>query len=129
MPITIVDDGEIQSCLRSICARICPNNIEFLEEWMPQALLSVVFCRANHRLAPSLCEENLQSSVWCPRQDLNLQKSSDSLGNADGNAQIDAQILVVLGHDLSQVVTAWAKLPAPLKAAILAIINSAEGQP
>jgi hypothetical protein len=34
----------------------------------------------------------------------------------------------VLGRDLSQVVTAWVKLPAPLKAAILAIVNSAEGQ-
>ena len=66
---------------------------------------------------------------WCPRQDLNLLKISDSLENAYGNAQIDAQILVALGRDLSQVVTAWAKLPAPLKAAILAIVNSAEGQP
>jgi hypothetical protein len=60
---------------------------------------------------------------------LNLLKISDSLGNANGNAQIDAQILVALGHDLSQVVTAWNKLPAALKAAILAIINSAEGRP
>jgi hypothetical protein len=39
-------------------------------------------------------------------------------------------------HDLSQVVTAWAKLPAPLKAAILAIVRTAadsskrtEGEP
>ena len=52
---------------------------------------------------------------WCPRQDLNLLKISDSLENANGNAQIDAQILVALGRDLSQVVTAWAKLPAPLE--------------
>jgi hypothetical protein len=60
---------------------------------------------------------------------LNLRKTSDSSVNSDGNAQIDAQILVVLGHDLSQVVIAWAKLPTPLKAAVLAIINSTEGQP
>jgi hypothetical protein len=60
---------------------------------------------------------------------LNLQRISDSLGNANGNAQIDAQILVALGHDLSQVVMAWAKLPAALKAAILAIVNSTESQP
>jgi hypothetical protein len=65
----------------------------------------------------------------CPRQDLNLRNESDSLGNPDGNAQIDAQILVALEHDLSQVVTAWAKLPTPLKAAVLAIINSTESKP
>jgi len=63
---------------------------------------------------------------WCPRQDLNLRKASDSLGNPDGDTQIDAQILVALGHDLSQVVTAWIKLPAPLKAAILAIVKTVE---
>jgi hypothetical protein len=33
-----------------------------------------------------------------------------------------------MGHDLSQVVTAWEKLPASLKAAILAIVKSAKGQ-
>jgi hypothetical protein len=60
---------------------------------------------------------------------LNLRKASDSLGNPDGNAQIDAQILVALGQDLTRIVTAWAKLPALLKAAILAIVNSVEGQP
>jgi hypothetical protein len=31
----------------------------------------------------------------------------------------------VLGQDLSRVVTAWDKLPPPLKAAILAIVNAA----
>jgi hypothetical protein len=30
-----------------------------------------------------------------------------------------------MGHDLSQVATAWAKLSDPLKAAILAIVKSA----
>ena len=32
---------------------------------------------------------------------------------------------VTLGHDLAQVVTAWDKLSAPLKAAILAIVDTA----
>jgi hypothetical protein len=50
-------------------------------------------------------------------------------GNSDVDSQRDSQIPVVLGHDLSQVVTAWEKLPAALKAAILAIVNSTEGQP
>jgi len=40
----------------------------------------------------------------------------------------DTGIPVVLGHDLSRVVTLWDKLPAPLKAAILAIVGSAASQ-
>ena len=42
-----------------------------------------------------------------------------------------SQISGVLGHDLARVVTAWDKLPPPLKAAILALVNSAtnEGGP
>jgi hypothetical protein len=50
-------------------------------------------------------------------------------GNRDGDSQRDSQTSVPLSPELSHVVTAWEKLPAPLKAAILAIINSAEGQP
>jgi hypothetical protein len=50
-------------------------------------------------------------------------------GNPHNDTQIDSQILVPSSPELSQVVTAWVKLPAPFKAAILAIINSAEGQP
>jgi hypothetical protein len=46
----------------------------------------------------------------------------DSAGT--GNTQIRAQITDALGRDLSQVVAAWSKLPCPLKAAILAIVNS-----
>ena len=40
-------------------------------------------------------------------------------------SQRASQTSVALGHDLSHVVTAWADLPPPLKAAILAIVNSA----
>jgi hypothetical protein len=47
-------------------------------------------------------------------------------GNSDGDSQRDSQTSVPLSPDLSQVVTAWEKLPAPLKAAILAIIKTAE---
>jgi hypothetical protein len=47
-------------------------------------------------------------------------------GNPHDDAQIDSQILVASSPELSQVVTAWAKLPAPLKAAILAIVKTAE---
>jgi hypothetical protein len=44
-------------------------------------------------------------------------------GKSD-NTQIRAQILDALGRDLSRVVEAWDQLPGPLKAAILAIVNS-----
>jgi hypothetical protein len=40
------------------------------------------------------------------------------------HTQIRAQIPGALGRDLSQVVVAWADLPSPLKAAILAIVHS-----
>ena len=37
----------------------------------------------------------------------------------------DTGFSIVLGHDLSRVITAWAELPDALKAAILAIVNTA----
>jgi hypothetical protein len=40
-------------------------------------------------------------------------------------SQIASQKPVALSHDLAQVVVAWDKLSAPLKAAILAIANTA----
>ena len=64
---------------------------------------------------------------WSERQDLNLSPSPDSQGVTKADTQRDAQSLVALGHDLSRVVTAWSKLSPPLKAAILAIVNSSEG--
>jgi hypothetical protein len=66
---------------------------------------------------------------WSERQDLNPSPATDSQALTKADAQRDSQTPVDPLHDLSQVVTAWAKLPAPLKAAILAIVNSAEGKP
>jgi hypothetical protein len=43
---------------------------------------------------------------------------------SSAHTQIRAQIIDALGRDLSQVVAAWPKIPSPLKAAILAIVNS-----
>jgi hypothetical protein len=63
---------------------------------------------------------------WSERQDSNLSTAIDYQAVTRPDTQGDSQIQVALGHDLSQVVTAWAKLPAPLKSAILAIIKSAE---
>jgi hypothetical protein len=54
------------------------------------------------------------------------QFPADNKGNPHDDAQIDSQFPVASSPELSQVVTAWEKLPAPLKAAILAIIKSAE---
>jgi hypothetical protein len=62
---------------------------------------------------------------WSERQDLNLQKAPVSSGNPNSDTQRDSQIPVAPLHDLSQVVTAWAKLPTLLKAAILAIVRTA----
>jgi hypothetical protein len=44
--------------------------------------------------------------------------------SSSAHTQIRAQIADALGRDLSQVVAAWPKIPSPLKAAILAIVNS-----
>jgi hypothetical protein len=57
------------------------------------------------------------------------QFPADNKGNPHDDTQRDSQISVPSSPELSQVVTAWEKLPVPLKAAILAIVNSAEGQP
>jgi hypothetical protein len=57
------------------------------------------------------------------------QNPANNNGNPHDDSQRDSQISVSSSPELSQVVTAWDKLPAPLKAAILAIVKSVEGQP
>jgi hypothetical protein len=47
-------------------------------------------------------------------------------GNFEAGTQLGTQSKVAACPQLAQVVTAWVKLPAPLKAAILAIVNSSE---
>jgi hypothetical protein len=66
--------------------------------------------------------------------DQNPQPAENQNAATDGErvyAQIRAQIQGNDGRDLAQVVNAWGDLPAALKAAILAIVNTAtnrEGQ-
>jgi hypothetical protein len=48
----------------------------------------------------------------------NKEKSGESEG--------DAQNIVVLGHDLSRIVTAWPKISPQFKTAILAIVASVQ---
>jgi hypothetical protein len=62
---------------------------------------------------------------WSERQDLNLPPPVDYQGVAAQDTQGDSQTPVTSLHDLSQVVNAWPRLSAPLKAAILAIIATA----
>ena len=57
-------------------------------------------------------------------QGLNLQKTPDSLGNSDSASQIASQKIGAAFDGLDSVVEAWANLPCPLKAAILAIVDS-----
>ena len=52
------------------------------------------------------------------------QEAPDSLAKTGKHTEKDTELSVVLGHDLSRVVSAWSKLSPPLKAAILAIVNS-----
>jgi len=83
-------------------------------------------------------------SVWCAEIVLKSAGLRISGGNSGGSggartrhepnndaaktvspSQVASQRRVKAGLDLSQVVTAWAKLPAALKAAILAIVRTA----
>ena len=50
------------------------------------------------------------------------------IGNSEDDSRIDSRNSIPSCPDLTRIVKAWAKLPAPLKAAILAIVNSTEGQ-
>jgi hypothetical protein len=49
-----------------------------------------------------------------------------SQGDSEAGTQLGTQAKVAACHQLAQVVSAWAKLSTPLKAAILAIVNSAK---
>ena len=54
------------------------------------------------------------------------RKSNVHAVHNDAASQIASQAPVSLSPELSQIVTIWSKLSAPLKAAIMAIIKSAE---
>ena len=53
----------------------------------------------------------------------------DSLGKTGKHTEKDTEISVIPGHDLSRIVSVWAKLPYPLKAAILAIVGTVDASP
>jgi hypothetical protein len=66
----------------------------------------------------------MQNEKWSERQDSNLSPALHLQALTKADTQRDTQKSVPLGHDLSRVVAAWSKLSAPLKAAILAIVES-----
>ena len=66
----------------------------------------------------------LHREKWCALQGLNLRNSGNSLGNSHTASQIASQNSSLPG-ELQRVVEAWPKLSAPLKAAILAIVDAA----
>jgi hypothetical protein len=62
---------------------------------------------------------------WCAIQGSNLQQSANSLENSQAPSQGASQNLGSASNlELAQVVAAWPKLSAPLRAAILAIAGS-----
>jgi hypothetical protein len=79
-------------------------------------------------ICESLCESPHDSLVKYggERGIRTPQFPADNKGNPHDDAQIDSQFPVASSPELSQVVTAWTKLPVALKAAILAIVKSAE---
>jgi hypothetical protein len=80
-----------------ICESLCESSCGF-------PLLSAGFCGVRIPLSPPY-----------------------SQGNSEAGTQLGTQTKVAACPQLAQVVSARAKLSAPLKAAILAIVNSAKG--
>jgi len=60
---------------------------------------------------------------WLRRQDSNLLQSSEN-GAVSGDGTTKGTTPVPCPADLNEVVTSWATLPAPLKAAVLAIVRA-----
>lgn len=86
---------------------------------------------ASHDLAQCVATGRLAGNGGSGGARTRLKSNNDGPATALPS-QIASQNSVSLGPDLAKVVAAWAKLPAPLKAAIMAIVGSAngsEGQP
>jgi hypothetical protein len=61
---------------------------------------------------------------WRERRGSNPDKIQCSSVKSQVTSQTDSQAVVTACHELAQIVTAWAKLPARFKADILAIVES-----
>jgi len=70
--------------------------------------------------------ENPLESNWRREGDSNPTVLPVNKGESHGDSRIDSRNSIPSCPDLSQVVTAWAKLSAPIKAAILALVRTAD---
>src|SRR5208283_564970 len=79
-------------------------------------------------ICESLCESPLEfpCKIWRREGDSNPNVLPVNKVESHGDSRIDSRNSIPSCPDLAQVVTAWEKLPAPLKAAILAIVKSAQ---
>jgi hypothetical protein len=98
--------------------------VEFKNPWNLLAEFNSDLTTSNARQ-----RENPSKDLWRREGDSNPTVLPVNKGKSDGDSRIDSRNPITSCPDLAQIVMAWAKLPAPLKAAILAIVNSAEGQP
>ena len=83
---------------------------------------------ANHEASPAVTVGH-QNENGGERGDSNPTISGENIKDSRADSRLDSRIQVVACPDLARVVTAWAKLPAPLKAAILAIVSSQTSSP
>ena len=94
------------------------------------AVFVVTFCgNSESDFCKSLKEKMERAKGFEPftkKSELIDSQASSQTAKTD-YTQIRAQIQGAFGQELAQVVATWPKLPQPLKAAILAIINSVEG--
>jgi len=67
-----------------------------------------------------------EKSNWRRGGDSNPTVLPVNKGESHGDSRIDSRNSIPSCPDLSQVVTAWAKLSAPIKAAILALVRTAD---
>src|SRR5208283_4399338 len=85
-------------------------------------------CPKTTGICESLCESpsRFPCKIWRREGDSNPTVLPVNKGESHGDSRIDSRNPITACPDLAQVVTAWEKLPAPLKAAILAIVKSAQ---
>ena len=78
-------------------------------------------------ICESLCESPSQCpcKIWRREGDSNPTVLPVNKGESHGDSRIDSRNSIPSCPDLTQVVTAWAKLSAPIKAAILALVRTA----
>jgi len=106
--------------IRTLCALggLCAGVFARLACWLAQSRRSQ---RKTNAIAAGIPPKTARNPRTC-------YESLNGNGLGGVASQGASQMPVTLGHDLAQVVTAWDKLSAPLKAAILAIVKTATNE-